>query len=383
MLNNLHQNRRKSGSRAQAMVEFAIVAPILFLLLFGIIEVGRMIFLYAAVTNSSREAVRFGSAVGYDDAGVIKYKHCAGIRDVARRASYFMNLPDANIVIGYTQGTNITPYAYCNGTEFAGYIPDGDRVMVEVSATYKPYTKLIPWGSRTFRSKSYRTILGYVGLGQITGGGSTPPTSVGGNTPVATATETPGPTPTPTDTPTVTPTFSGEVSTLTPVVTWTSTNTPTETPTDTPTFTPTSTPTVVPLCNQITTGPIIISYNYMAMTITNPHAPATVSSVQVAWNTSRGAPSQNALFLKSASLVSLFWTGTDNTGNKTIPSTDFASVVTIPGNSATSTILFTFDDFYDNPDGTESITITLSEPEECAGVTIQSPTYIPPTPFVP
>ncbi len=45
MLNNLIHNRKKPGSRAQAMVEFAIVAPILFLMLLGIIEVGRMIFL--------------------------------------------------------------------------------------------------------------------------------------------------------------------------------------------------------------------------------------------------------------------------------------------------------------------------------------------------
>ena len=77
MMNNLIHNRKKPGSRAQAMVEFAIVAPILFLMLLGIIEVGRMIFLYSAVTNASREAVRFGSAVGYDDDGELKYKHCS------------------------------------------------------------------------------------------------------------------------------------------------------------------------------------------------------------------------------------------------------------------------------------------------------------------
>src|SRR5512139_2664111 len=106
MLNNLIHNRRKPHSRAQAMVEFAIVAPILFLLLLGIFEVGRMMFLYAAVVNASREAVRFGSAVGYDDTGVIKYKNCAGIREVARRSSYFLNLPDSSIEIGYVKPPN-------------------------------------------------------------------------------------------------------------------------------------------------------------------------------------------------------------------------------------------------------------------------------------
>ncbi|MGE5463737.1 MAG: TadE/TadG family type IV pilus assembly protein, partial [Syntrophothermus sp.] len=158
------RNRKTPGNRAQAMVEFAIVAPILFLMLFGVIEVGRMIFLYAAVTNASREAVRFGSAVGYDDTGVIKYKHCAAIRDVARRASYFTNIPDSNIVIGYTSGTNATPYALCSGSVYAGYVPDGDRVMVQVTGQYTPYIRLVPWGPRAFTAKSYRTILGYVAL---------------------------------------------------------------------------------------------------------------------------------------------------------------------------------------------------------------------------
>ena len=90
MLNNQIHNRKKPGSRAQAMVEFAIVAPILFLMLLGILEVGRMMFLYASVTNASREAVRYGSAIGYADNTsplVIKYKNCNGIRTVARLAS--------------------------------------------------------------------------------------------------------------------------------------------------------------------------------------------------------------------------------------------------------------------------------------------------------
>ena len=55
------QNQRTAGKRAQAIVEFAIVLPILLMLLVGIFEVGRLIFMYAAVTNASREAARYGS----------------------------------------------------------------------------------------------------------------------------------------------------------------------------------------------------------------------------------------------------------------------------------------------------------------------------------
>ena len=154
------------------MVEFAIVAPILFALLFGIFEFGRMVFVYSAVTNASREAVRYASAVGYDDYGEIKYKHCAGIRERARRSAYFMNLQDADITIEYDKGPGTAVFHICTGTVDPGYfISSGDRVLVTVTAEYRPYTKLVPFGSRTFISSSARTILGYVALTTTPGSG--------------------------------------------------------------------------------------------------------------------------------------------------------------------------------------------------------------------
>ncbi|HSJ85680.1 MAG TPA: TadE family protein, partial [Anaerolineales bacterium] len=101
------------SENAQAIVEFAIVAPILFLMLFGIFEVGRMVYVYSAVTNSSREAVRYGSAVGYDDNQNIKYKNCVGIQDRAVRSAYFLNLQPADIVIQYDHGPGTAVFHTC------------------------------------------------------------------------------------------------------------------------------------------------------------------------------------------------------------------------------------------------------------------------------
>ena len=61
-LKNLSRNRKKT--LAQGIVEFALILPILLLLVLGIIEFGRLIFMYAIVTSSSREAVRYGAATG-------------------------------------------------------------------------------------------------------------------------------------------------------------------------------------------------------------------------------------------------------------------------------------------------------------------------------
>jgi Flp pilus assembly protein TadG len=360
--------------RAQAMVEFAIVAPILFLMLFGVIEVGRMMFLYAAATNASREAVRWGSAVGYDDTGVLRYKNCDAIKTIARNAAF---TPSAVVDISYDKGPSTTT-TQCTASVYPGYRESGDRIKVVVQVTYKPYTKLVPWGQRTFVSTSYRTILGTIALASTaipSGGGPGGGTATGTST--VTPTDTAGPSPTPTDTPTATPTFDGSFATFTPTSEGTPTETPvptetpTELPTSTPTFTPTATPTVVPGCGEISVNPILISSNFMAMTITNPHSPVTVSSIQVKWHTS-GAPSNNALSLQSGYLVNLFWTGSNATGSLTFPIVP-NDLITIPGNNAQSTILFTFDQVYDNPNGTEEIVITLSDP--CPATVVRSPVF--------
>ena len=46
------------------MVEFAIVAPIFFLLLFGIIEAGRFIYTYETLNNATREGARYAIVNG-------------------------------------------------------------------------------------------------------------------------------------------------------------------------------------------------------------------------------------------------------------------------------------------------------------------------------
>jgi Flp pilus assembly protein TadG len=46
--------------KGAAAVEFAIVAPLLFIILFGIIEFGLLFFDKAIITNASREGARYG-----------------------------------------------------------------------------------------------------------------------------------------------------------------------------------------------------------------------------------------------------------------------------------------------------------------------------------
>jgi hypothetical protein len=49
---NLHRQR------SQALIEFALVSPVLLLLLFGIIDIGRAIFYYDTLNHAAREGAR-------------------------------------------------------------------------------------------------------------------------------------------------------------------------------------------------------------------------------------------------------------------------------------------------------------------------------------
>ena len=57
---NIFASRRSVHPRRRgaAVVEFAVVAPLFFLLIFGIIEFGRMVMVQQVLTNASREGAR-------------------------------------------------------------------------------------------------------------------------------------------------------------------------------------------------------------------------------------------------------------------------------------------------------------------------------------
>jgi Flp pilus assembly protein TadG len=57
------EEKATSGARqrGQSMVELALVLPILLLILFGIVDLGRVFNAYIAITNASREGALYGS----------------------------------------------------------------------------------------------------------------------------------------------------------------------------------------------------------------------------------------------------------------------------------------------------------------------------------
>jgi hypothetical protein len=49
---------RRDGSRGQALVEFALVFPLIVLIVFGFVDVGRAVLTYNTLTNAARQGAR-------------------------------------------------------------------------------------------------------------------------------------------------------------------------------------------------------------------------------------------------------------------------------------------------------------------------------------
>lgn len=74
--------KRGKGERGQAIVEFALVLPLLLILLFGVIDFGRALQTYITVNNASREGARLG-AINPDADIEGKVREAAGEFDTA------------------------------------------------------------------------------------------------------------------------------------------------------------------------------------------------------------------------------------------------------------------------------------------------------------
>ncbi|MEH7501322.1 TadE family protein [Neobacillus drentensis] len=58
------------SEKGQSLVEFALIVPLLIILLFGIIDFGRIFHVYLTIDHAGREAARAAS-IGKDDTTVI------------------------------------------------------------------------------------------------------------------------------------------------------------------------------------------------------------------------------------------------------------------------------------------------------------------------
>lgn len=150
--------RKFSRQSAQGMVEFALTLPLILLIIIGIIEGGRLMFIYSSLSAAGREAARYGAGIGNLGSGTIMYNDCTGIRDAAKRIGQFAGVTDADIHIFHDSGPGTTMTEYCNPTNTTAFAK-GDRISIRINLPYNAIVQLIPLPPLTLHTDNAHTIL--------------------------------------------------------------------------------------------------------------------------------------------------------------------------------------------------------------------------------
>src|SRR5579871_5628665 len=102
------RSRATRKANAQGMVEFALMLPILLLVLFGIIDMGWIAFNFSQLYNGVREGVRYGSVYGFPSSGQQpQYLQCDTIRSNLMAQAGFSGITASNITVEYDDGRSI------------------------------------------------------------------------------------------------------------------------------------------------------------------------------------------------------------------------------------------------------------------------------------
>jgi hypothetical protein len=147
-----HPGRREG---AQGMVEFAMALPLMLVLVFGIIEAGRLMFAISTIYTGARNAARYGSAAGGMEGAGNYYQDCAGIQAAGHQIADLSTLENVSVSISYL---------HPDGTSTTGCPPSqdldlGDRIVVTVSGEYHPMVPLINFSLPNISSTARRTII--------------------------------------------------------------------------------------------------------------------------------------------------------------------------------------------------------------------------------
>lgn len=201
---------KRKKQKGQGLVEFALILPILLLVILGTIEFGRIFLIYATVSNGAREGSRYGMVNPADTAGITTRVN----------ETMVMTLPEnLTVAVSYDTGPGGSPYT--NPAD----VKVGDRVVVRVQYRIFALTPFFePFLPDDFmvdvrNARTIQSLKEAIGPPQPPPGGGPPPvpTDENGNTVTPTPTEEPSVMPTDPSGNTVTPMPTATPSPMRPI----------------------------------------------------------------------------------------------------------------------------------------------------------------------
>lgn len=128
-ITRLRGRTKRFSRRGTALVEFAIVLPLLMLLLLGIVEIGNLLFVRHKLINAATQGANLGQLDGYDEDMILERVHeilaQAGVNiAVDTDADIDVEPPDPPDFVGITTVTVTVETTYAEVSIFGGFLPD-------------------------------------------------------------------------------------------------------------------------------------------------------------------------------------------------------------------------------------------------------------------
>ncbi|MBN1427916.1 MAG: Ig-like domain-containing protein [Anaerolineae bacterium] len=179
MLNNSFSSVTGSrGRNGQSLTEFALVLPVLLLLLMGIMDLGRALFTYAQASSQMRQALRLAAVIGYDTTPIPPYRDCDRMREVGQMVFFAESI---NTTITYLR-VNSSPSAWnssagafneasagavlCAGSTGPDDLKNGDILRIRQDIQIRLVTPLLPQ-TLTFTLQGQRSVVTSVTLTSV------------------------------------------------------------------------------------------------------------------------------------------------------------------------------------------------------------------------
>lgn len=139
-----------SRGRGQALTEFALVVPILLLLVFGIFELARFIFDYETLNNAVREGVRYAIVHGAASSCPSEPGYqCPYGSPSATVEAYAFTLNPSDLTVTVCWGAGCSP-----GNNTSQSAARGTPVTVSATYTWRPLINLVSLPSIVIKGTS-------------------------------------------------------------------------------------------------------------------------------------------------------------------------------------------------------------------------------------
>jgi Flp pilus assembly protein TadG len=131
--------RHHDADRGQSLVEFALIIPIVMLIMLGLFDLGRVVFINNSLSDGARDGARHAATRPRDA------DYCTRIDDAVRSATRGQALTPYTVTFRTLDGNDntLSTYVACqngaNGPDLGAMVADeqvgpGDRVTVEIGA---------------------------------------------------------------------------------------------------------------------------------------------------------------------------------------------------------------------------------------------------------